>query len=134
MKMNEFGPPGAGHESLVPLLPCIHQWKLIFRERNKIPKIDKFYEVIVPKMAPRHFRRYFRMYTDTLNSIISYLALQEPFTTLLDKGRVCRHKKVAMTCAYLGSKQTIMQYVVTFLFYLLIFFFEIIFPPLQLTY
>ena len=93
----------------------------IFRERNKIPKIEKFYEVIVPKMAPRHFRRYFRMYTDTLNSIISYLALREPFTTLLDKGRICRHKKVAMTCAYLGSKQTIMQYVVTFLFYLLIF-------------
>ena len=88
----------------------------IFRERNRIPKIEKFYEVIVPKMAPRHFRRYFRMYTDTLNSIISYLALREPFTTLLDKGRVCRHKKVAMTCAYLGSKQTIMQYVVIFLF------------------
>ena len=57
------------------------------------------------------------MYTDTLNSIISYLALWEPFTTLLDKGRVCRHKKVAMTCTYLGSKQTIMQYVVTLLFY-----------------
>ena len=54
------------------------------------------------------------MYTDTLNSIISYLALREPFTTLLDKGCVCTHKKVAMTCAYLGSKQTIMQYVVTF--------------------
>ena len=31
----------------------------IFRERNKIPKIEKFYEVIIPKMAPRHFRRYF---------------------------------------------------------------------------
>ena len=44
------------------------------------------------------------MYTDTINSIMSYLALQEPFTTLLDKGRVCRHKKVAMTCAHLGSK------------------------------
>ena len=87
-----------------------------FRERNKIPKIQKFYEVIVPKMAPKHFRRYFRMYTDTLNSIISYLALREPFTTLLDKGRICRHKKVAMTCAYLGSKQTIMQYILTFLF------------------
>ena len=93
----------------------------VLRERNKIPKIEKFYEVIVPKMAPRHFRRYFRMYTDTLNSIISYLALREPFTTLLDKARVCRHKKVAMTCAYLGSKQTIMQYVVTLLFYFLIF-------------
>ena len=52
-------------------------------------------------MAPRHLRKYFRMYTDTLNSIISYLALWEPFTTLLDKGRVCRHKKVAMICAYL---------------------------------
>ena len=46
------------------------------------------------------------MYADTLNSIISYLALWEPFTTLLDKGRVCRHKKVAMTCAYLGIKQS----------------------------
>ena len=45
------------------------------------------------------------MYTDTLNSIISsYLALQEPFATLLDKGRVCRDKKVAMTCAFLGIK------------------------------
>ena len=102
--------------------PWIHQCKFFFfRERNKIPKIEKFYEVIVPKMAPRHFRRYFRMYTDTLNSIISYLALREPFTTLLDKGHVCRHKKVARTCAYLGSKQTIMQSVVTFLFYLLIY-------------
>ena len=44
------------------------------------------------------------MYTDTLNSIISYLALREPFTTLLDKGSVCRDKKIAMTCPYLGSK------------------------------
>ena len=62
------------------------------------------------------------MYSDTLNSIISYLALQGTiYYSVLDKGRVCRHKKVAMTCAYLGSKQTIMQYVVTFLFYLLIF-------------
>ena len=120
--MKEFGEPGAGCESLVPVpLVLANGNYFIFRERNKIPKIQKFYEVIVPKMAPRHFRRYFRMYTDTLNSIISYLALREPFTTLLDKGRVCRHKKVAMTCAYLGSKQTIMQYVVTFLFYLLIF-------------
>ena len=49
------------------------------------------------------------MYDDTLDSIISYLALEEPFTTLLDKGRISRQKKVAMTCAYLGSKQTIMQ-------------------------
>ena len=45
------------------------------------------------------------MYTDTLNSIISYLAQRELFTTLWDKGRVCRHKKVAMTCAYLAIKQ-----------------------------
>ena len=44
------------------------------------------------------------MYTDTLNSIISYLPLQELFITLLDKGRVCMHKKVAMTCAYLAIK------------------------------
>ena len=51
------------------------------------------------------------MYDDTLNSIISYLSSREPFTSMLDKGRVCRTKKVAMACAYLGSKQTIMQYV-----------------------
>ena len=51
-------------------------------------------------MAPKHLRKYFRMYTDTLNSIISYLTLWEMFTTVLDKGHVCRHKKVAMTCAY----------------------------------
>ena len=73
-------------------------------EWNGITNIKHFYEVVIPKMAPRHFRRYFRMYTYTLNSIISYLAHRVPFTTLLDKGRVCRHKKVAMTCTYLGSK------------------------------
>ena len=82
-----------------------------FRERNVIPKIENFFEVIVPRMVPRHFRRYFRMYDDTLDSIISYLSSREPFTSMLDKGRICRTKKVAMTCAYLGSKQTIMQYV-----------------------
>ena len=71
---------------------------------NGITNIENFYEVVIPKMAPRHFRRYLRMYTDTLNSIISYLALREAFTTLLDKGRVCRHKKLAMTCSYLGTK------------------------------
>ena len=76
----------------------------IFPYLHQITNIENFYEVVIPKIAPRHFRRYFRMYTDTLNSIISYLALREPFTTLLDKGRVCRHKKVAMTCSYLGSK------------------------------
>ena len=56
------------------------------------------------------------MYTDTLNSIISYLELREPFTTLLDKGQVCRHKKVAMTCAYLGSKLCGVHHVIIMLF------------------
>ena len=46
------------------------------------------------------------MYTDIVNSIISYLGLREPFTTLLDKGRVCKDKKVVMTCVYLGIKQS----------------------------
>ena len=55
------------------------------------------------------------MYADTLNSIISYLALREPFTTLLDQGRVCRHKKVAMTCAYLGSKMGCVHHVMIML-------------------
>ena len=56
------------------------------------------------------------MYTDTLNSIISYLALREPFTTLLQEGRICRHKKVAMTCAYLGSKMAGLHHVMIMLF------------------
>ena len=81
----------------------------ICSNRRSIPKVENFFEVIVPRMAPKHFRRYFRMYEDTLESIISYLALEEPFTSLLNRGRISRHKKVAMTCAYLGSKQTIMQ-------------------------
>ena len=68
--------------------------------------MENVYKVVIPKMAPRHFRRYFRMYTDTVNNIISYLALREPFTTLLDKGGVCRQKKVAMTCVYLGIKES----------------------------
>ena len=56
------------------------------------------------------------MNVGTLKSIISYLALREPFTTLLDKGCVCRHKKVAMTCAYLGSKLCGVHHVVIMLF------------------
>ena len=32
---------------------------------------------------------------------IAYLALWEPFTTLLDKGRVSRHKKVGITRLYI---------------------------------
>ena len=56
------------------------------------------------------------MYTDTLNSIISYLALREPFTTLLEEGRVCRHQKVALTCAYLGSKLAGLHHVMKMLF------------------
>ena len=72
--------------------------------------------MVIPTIAPRYFMRYFRMYTDTLNSIISYLALREPCTTLLDKGRVCRHKKVAMTCAYLGSKLGGLHHVIIILF------------------
>ena len=49
------------------------------------------------------------MYEDTVQSVMSYLASEEPHATLLDRGRVPRDQKVAMTCAYLGSKQTIVQ-------------------------
>ena len=101
-------------------LRCV-SWNMhglfLFRERNVIPKIENFFEVIVPRMVARHFRRYFWMYHKTLYSIISYLSSREPFTSILDKGRICRTKKVAMTCTYLGSKQTIMHYVLIILFY-----------------
>ena len=42
------------------------------------------------------------MYTDTLNTIISYLALWEQFTNQLDKGRVSRHKNIGITLLYIG--------------------------------
>ena len=51
------------------------------------------------------------MYDDTLKSIMCYLGLNEPHASLLDKGKVPKEKKVAMTCAYLGSKHTISQLV-----------------------
>ena len=51
------------------------------------------------------------MYDETLKSIMSYLAVNEPHATLLCKGKVPKEKKVAMTCAYLGSKHTISQLV-----------------------
>ena len=60
--------------------------------------------MVIPIMTAKNVRRYFRMYVVPLNSIISYLEVRGTFTTLLDKGRVCRHKKIAMTCAYLGTK------------------------------
>ena len=82
---------------------------LFFRQRNTIIKIPKFYEAIVPQMIPRNFRRYFRMFENTLENIIAYLVAEEPYASLLDKGRVTKEKKVAMTCAYLGSKLTIVQ-------------------------
>ena len=81
----------------------------ICRQRHKVVKVENFFEVIVPSMMPKLFRRYFRMYEETMKSVISYLSHDEPHATLLDKGRVSRHKKVAMTCAFLGSNQTIVQ-------------------------
>ena len=62
-------------------------------------------------MMPKLFRRFFRMYDETLKSIMCYLAVNEPHATLLNKGKFLREKKVAMTCAYLGSKHTISQLV-----------------------
>ena len=56
------------------------------------------------------------MYGHTLNSIISYLALSDLFSTLLDKGPVGRHKKVAMTSAYLGRKLGGLNHVMIMLF------------------
>ena len=67
-------------------------------------------------MALINFSTYFRMYGHTVNSIISYLALSELFSTLLDKGPVGRHKKVAMTSAYLGRKLGGLNHVMIMLF------------------
>ena len=56
------------------------------------------------------------MYGHTLNSIISYLPFSKLFSTLLDKGSVGRHKKVAMTSAYLVRKLGGLNHVMIMLF------------------
>ena len=96
--------PGGISVYLVIQNYAIPQFNLTILDICEICKFVSKNEFIIPTMTPLNLRRYFRMHVVPLNSIISYLELWELFTTLLDKGRVCRHKKVAITCAYLGSK------------------------------
>ena len=79
-----------------------------FSSRQKIVKIPRFYETIAPLMPPRIFRRYFRMYEETLNSLTNYLSTS-PILYQPRYVRITLAKKIAMTTAYLGSSSPTLQ-------------------------
>ena len=70
-------------------------------------KILNFFENVVPFLPPRIYRRYFRMYEETMDHLTQYLTDQIEANDILP--RVSVRKKVAMTCCYLGSTLTIIQ-------------------------
>ena len=80
-----------------------------FSSRQKIVKIPSFYERIAPLMPPRIFRRYFRMYEETLNSLTNYLSTSPILYQQPRYVRITLAKKIAMTTAYLGSSIPTLQ-------------------------
>ena len=85
------------------------EYFLICRFRKTVVKIRDFYEFTVPRMAQRYYRRYFRMYPDTVHNLIEYLMPNERIQRLLNNRRIPMEKKIHMTLAYLGSKMTTLQ-------------------------
>ena len=80
-----------------------------YRSREEIIKIPRFYERIAPMMPPRIFRRYFRMYEETLGSLTNYLSNNPILYQPPRYVRIPLAKKVAMTTAYLGSSTATIQ-------------------------
>ena len=76
---------------------------------HKIQKVNNFYEITAQQMLPKYFRRYFRMYKETLDQITTYIRRTERMQDLESTSRISIDKQVAMTCAYLGSKTTTIQ-------------------------
>ena len=60
-------------------------------------------------MPPRIFRRYFRMYEETLRSITNYISTSPILYQPPRYVRIPLPKKVAMTTAYLGSSLPTLQ-------------------------
>ena len=87
----------------------------IFRARQPVIKVNYFFERIVPNMSERMYRRYFRMKRDTLARIAADLE-DCPLLFQNDQYRRISHdKKIAMTCAYLGTQCPTIQYVMFWL-------------------
>ena len=75
--------------------------------KQEILKVPNFYENVVPNMPPGLFRRYFRMYKETLSTLTEYLHLV--MITGNNHVAICIPKKIAMACAYLGSQYPTLQ-------------------------
>ena len=90
---------------------CYLTYRCFFhlRFRQNIIKVDYFFEQTVPNMTPRMFRRYFRMYSDTMENLINYLWPLQPLQQPHQYQRIPVEKKIAMTCAYLGSTCPVKQ-------------------------
>ena len=59
-------------------------------------------------MSPRMFRRYYRMFSDTLLNLHNYL-INVPQLRQEGNIRIPLDKKIAMTCCYLGSAAPTIQ-------------------------
>ena len=79
------------------------------RFREPVVKVKNFYEETVPDMQPRIFRRYFRMFPQTFTSVCDFLRNVPILDQELQYTRIPTDKKIAMTCAYLGSKLPLLQ-------------------------
>ena len=71
--------------------------------RHTIVKVDAFFEQTAQSMTPRIFRRYFRMYSQTLGNLIRFFGNDPNLQPLRANTSITVGKKIAMTCAYLGS-------------------------------
>ena len=93
---------------------CFFLQNFVCRRRKKIVKVSQFFELTVPNMTPRMYRCYFRMYPHTLFVITEHIA-QSQFLQQIDRYiRIPVGKKLAMTCAYIGSSYPTLQLVFMF--------------------
>lgn len=75
-----------------------------FRIREPVPKVFRFYETLVPRMTGRQYNRIFRMHRSTMTALIEFLTTN---ADLSPRARgVAVDKRVAVTCAYLGSQNS----------------------------
>ena len=83
---------------------------LLYRCRNRIVKMDNWFENTVPQMLPKEFRHFFRMYDQTLANLTLLLS-HHPRLHKRSTKAIPIEKKIAMACTYLGTISPTLQYV-----------------------
>lgn len=76
-------------------------------------KVDNFYEETTPMMTPRYFRRFYRMYSETMENLIDYLR-DNPGLQKQSAKSLSLEKRIHMCTCYLGAKTPSLQCVPMF--------------------